>query len=637
MTPILVRTRRFVATCVLILAALGAGAGPARAGGLLGGVLDIVEDVVGGLLGDGTHVILQSPPGGLPLERLLQLPEVLLEGLLVVDVLPERGAALLRVPLGVDLGGVLDRLNRNGALQAFPNAAARPAASGAVLDPSVGGIEAAVARLVAMGDAWSAHPTTDDVRIAMLDTGIAWRGRDRLSTFGPKVRFASAYDALDPDGDGSDTNQHGTYLASVAAGALRGAVTLLPVRVLDANGDGHEFAVVKGLFHAIESGADVINLSLSFGPEYTPSDLMVQALLAAEEAGVVVVAATGNEGEDAVGYPAAFPTVIAVGATDGRGQPTAYGNAGPAVDVVAPGGGDDAARDGVAAMAFRLNRPRDEALVRMAGTSTSAAVVSAVVALIRAQNPALGSSDVRALLRATARDVGVRGFDPLTGAGLVDAGRASLAARSAAQSARGWGARATRGFAVSASVGAFIEGVLRADGALAQRPIALVEVVDADRRPLKRATVHVALLGSARASLRCVTDGTGRCLMEGPLVEDTWGKPLLYALRVDRVVLGAHRVATPQPAVWMQAERIGEVVRKQGPETSLVVAGFDGGSAGPASLLAGRRLGRSFVARSMGHRHLGSELVFLFDPIYAQALARREGVVFVEGGLGLSS
>lgn len=589
------------------------------------------------VVADGDLIVQGSGRRGPPLDVLLQLPDVTRERLEVVDSLREQGAALVRVPADAVAADVLTRLNRVRGLHAFPNARARPSASGVVLDPAAGGADPAVAAVARLADAWRGAPGAAPVRVAVIDTGIAWKGDDRLSTFGPRVRFEAPYDALTPGGDATDRNQHGTYLTSVAAAAINGPVTFIPVRALDENGDGHEFAVAKGLLHAVVAGADVINLSLTFGPEYTPSDLMVDALLAAEEAGVVVVAATGNDGDDSVGYPAAFPTVLAVGATDLRGRPTSYGNAGPAMDLVAPGGGDDAAVSGVPARTIAWQRPGVEGIVLMSGTSTAAAVVTGVAALMRAHSPALDAAAVRNLLVATARDVGPRGFDSVGGAGVVDAGRALRAAGHAARWPNGSAGRAAMGEALAANVSPFIEAVIDADGKEARRMVALVQVFDASRRAVRRATVHVAILGSARESVRCVTDASGRCVVEGAPIQGTAGEALLFAARVDRVVRGRSRVTIPLPAVHLGRSRVEELVDKQGPATTLVVASFDGGVPGRDSLLAGRKLEEAYTARSLGHAHLGSEMVFVFDRRVWQSVRGDCGVATIAGGMVLAS
>ncbi|MCA9557359.1 MAG: hypothetical protein KC583_02235, partial [Myxococcales bacterium] len=149
--------------------------------------------------------------------------------------------------------------------------------------------------------------------------------------------------------------------------------------------------------------------------------------------------------------------------------------------------------------------------------------------------------------------------------------------------------------------------------------------------------VHVAALGSSRASLRCVTDGSGRCVVEGELIKGSEGEPLLFAARVDRVVRGRTRAVVPLPALHLGASRVGEMVQKGGPETTLVVSAFEASTPGADSLLAGRSLEKAFTARSVSHATLGSELVFVFDRSVWRSINRDPGVVTIEGGLALAS
>ena len=132
------------------------------------------------------------------------------------------------------------------------------------------------------------------------------------------------WDFVNNDANPRDDNGHGTAVAGVAAAAANDGVgiagmcwhcDILPVKVLNAAGSGARSNIAAGIVWATKHGADVINLSLA-GPTHPTSSATQSSY--ADNHGVVVVAAAGNEGSTHKFYPAAYPGVISVGATDGR-------------------------------------------------------------------------------------------------------------------------------------------------------------------------------------------------------------------------------------------------------------------------------------------------------------------------------
>ncbi|PTQ56237.1 MAG: serine alkaline protease (subtilisin E) [Candidatus Carbobacillus altaicus] len=171
-----------------------------------------------------------------------------------------------------------------------------------------------------------------DVTIAVIDTGVALDHPDL------KERLVSGINLLAEDRSPYDDNGHGTAVAGILAadGHVRGIAPearIMPVKALDALGSGNSYTVARGIREAIGKGARVIVLSLT-DPVY--SFAMENALDEAERAGAVVVAAAGNDGGK-VPYPAAYPTVLGVGALDEKDHPAPFSNRGDAVDVVAYG------------------------------------------------------------------------------------------------------------------------------------------------------------------------------------------------------------------------------------------------------------------------------------------------------------
>ncbi len=309
-------------------------------------------------------------------------------------------------------------------------------------------------------DAWAnliaaGRPGGRGVTVAVLDTGVAYRTtrRFRRSPDFVGTRFARGYDFVDRDRFPDDENGHGTFVAGVIAErvdngrALTGiayGATVMPVRVLDDQGLGDAAAIARGIRFAARSGADVINLSLEFDSSVPASQIpeVLSAIRYAVRKGVLVVGASGNEALRAVAYPARASGVLSVGATTEHLCQAEYSNDGRGLDIVAPGGGADAAiaedpvhcrpdgrpgRD-IFQLTFQGSPRRFGLPGGYQGTSMAAPHVSAVAALAIASGVIGRKPTPRAIethLEATARDLGPPGYDQRYGAGLVDAARAT--------------------------------------------------------------------------------------------------------------------------------------------------------------------------------------------------------------------
>jgi serine protease len=293
------------------------------------------------------------------------------------------------------------------------------------------------------------------VTVAVLDTGIAYprpKGSAQGGSDFRRSRIVPGYDFIDGDSDPSDENGHGTHVASTIAEAtnngygltgLAYGVRIMPVRVLDRYGDGDAATIGRGVRFAANHGAKVINLSLSFAARTTASQIsaLLDAIKYAHKKGVLVVAGAGNLGRAAVSFPARGAHVLAVGATTQHGCLASYSNRGAGVDLVAPGGGSDAAiagdplcragRPGRAIYQVTMLAPgADRFGVRgFIGTSMAAPHVSATAALVVASG-VIGDdpspATIQARLKKTARDLGRPGVDQIYGSGLVDAATATM-------------------------------------------------------------------------------------------------------------------------------------------------------------------------------------------------------------------
>jgi serine protease len=293
------------------------------------------------------------------------------------------------------------------------------------------------------------------VIVAVLDTGVAYANRGpfrRSPDFSPH-EFVQGYDFVAKSPFPDDRNGHGTFVAGTIAEAtnnhlgltgLAFAARIMPVRVLDTQGEGEASTIAEGVRFAVRHGARVINLSLEFSPNITASDIpeLIDALRYAHRKGVLVVAAAGNEGHAAIAFPARAPDVIAVGATTEHGCLAEYSNDGTRLTLVAPGGGADADLPGdpnchpdqppgrdIYQETFTGSSVRRFGLPSgYEGTSMASPHVAATAALVIASG-VLGShptpAEVVARLRATAHKLGGGGDEHLYGAGLVNAGAAT--------------------------------------------------------------------------------------------------------------------------------------------------------------------------------------------------------------------
>jgi subtilisin family serine protease len=261
-------------------------------------------------------------------------------------------------------------------------------------------------------DAWPVAAEGAGVTVAVIDTGVKANHED--FAVGQVLPGQEFLNGTSQPGGTTDIHGHGTHVAGiVGAAALNGlgihgaapGVAILPVRVLNAAGDGFNSDVANGIEWAVGNGADVINLSLGSS---APSGVLQQKINSALTAGVVVVAAAGNECEkgNPTVYPAALAGVVAVGATNQTdGKPT-FSSVGSYVDLAAPG------------VDVLSTVPTGYKFV--SGTSMASPHVAAAAALVKAAHPTFSVNQICTQLLRSGDDLGASGKDAQFGHGLVD-------------------------------------------------------------------------------------------------------------------------------------------------------------------------------------------------------------------------
>lgn len=249
--------------------------------------------------------------------------------------------------------------------------------------------------------------------VAVIDSGI----NPSYADFAGKVRMDLGYDFVNHSKVAWDDNGHGSHVAGIIAAGndntygmtgISESASIIPIKILDADGLGQTSDLVSGIRHAVKKGAKIINLSLGGG---SVSQSVESALAYAKSKNVLIVAASGNDGEKTVGYPARSKYVLSVGATGRTDRRADFSNYGKGLDLVAPG---------VSIPSYL----QDGELAFESGTSMATPHVAGVASVLYSLKPSIKPSEVESILKKSAKDLGTKGYDSVYGFGRLDANQA---------------------------------------------------------------------------------------------------------------------------------------------------------------------------------------------------------------------
>lgn len=245
------------------------------------------------------------------------------------------------------------------------------------------------------------------VRVAVIDTGIAFDHSDLNRNVKGGTNILNSF--LPP----YDHNGHGTHVAGTI-GALNNQlgvvgvapkVDLFAVKAFKKDGTAKLSDIINAIDWSIENKMDIINMSFGFNE---PSPTFREAVIRANQAGILMIAASGNKGtRGMLEYPAQFNETVAVSSINENNEISKFSTIGPGIDLTAPG---------EKIMSTWLNNSFRE----LSGTSMSVAHVTGVAALLMSRYPKLPASEINYILKGYARKLQNSSYIA-QGAGLVNA------------------------------------------------------------------------------------------------------------------------------------------------------------------------------------------------------------------------
>lgn len=256
---------------------------------------------------------------------------------------------------------------------------------------------------------WEVNDNDEAPTIAIVDTGV---NVDHLDL---KDNIITGYNVIDGTTDVTDECGHGTHIAGIAAAitnnkvgvaGVSGESKILPIKVLDSEGNGYSSDIATGIKWAADQGVKIINLSLG-GASY--DNYLKEAVDYAKKRGCIIVAAAGNKGSFRPTYPAAFEDVIAVAAVDDNDQLCNFSNFGRYIDIAAPG-------------LDIYSTSSDGGYEFRSGTSMACAFVSGTIALVWGGAPDKTPKEIQNIIKDSAKKVDISPVITYDiGAGVIDA------------------------------------------------------------------------------------------------------------------------------------------------------------------------------------------------------------------------
>jgi uncharacterized repeat protein (TIGR02543 family) len=261
-------------------------------------------------------------------------------------------------------------------------------------------------------ESWEMTEGSNEVIVAVIDTGIdilhnEFIGRISNLSYNAVTETIGLEAVVDDQG-------HGTMVSGIIAAVknnrtgIAGITSNVKVMAIKANASGEDTfkdsALIEGIYYAVDNGADIINLSL--GSNY-PNPLVKDALDYAETHGVIVVAASGNDGNDEAFYPAAFPSTISVSSIGEDLSIAEYSNFGETIDISAPG-------------SDIITTIMNNSYGSVSGTSFAAPQVVGALALMLSYFPDMSAEEITQRFLLSAVDYGAEGYDQYYGFGIAN-------------------------------------------------------------------------------------------------------------------------------------------------------------------------------------------------------------------------
>ena len=240
------------------------------------------------------------------------------------------------------------------------------------------------------------------VTVAVADTGVT-----QSHAIFADTTFVEGYDFVNGDNDPKDDNWHGTAVAGVIAESTPSNVRIMPLKVMNAKGEGSTIDILNALDYADEHGADIVNMSLGGYINNYNSFRYVGNYFKHFKA--LLVCAAGNESKnmDEAGvneFPGEYDETLCVGAITTAGNRTSFSNYGAAVDFAAPGAS--------VKLAYYNGGTRTAN-----GTSFASPYVAAAAAIVKAEHGYYSNAEIKQALINTSVDLGSQGKDVYFGNG----------------------------------------------------------------------------------------------------------------------------------------------------------------------------------------------------------------------------